>query len=95
MTRIVNISTGAAWDVKIDRGTKWGNPYTVEEYGRTEALRLYGIYLDKMIKEGKLNPQELRNMVLGCWCKPKGCHGDILIKRIHQYDDKRNLLEIV
>ena len=24
--------------------------------------------------------EELRGKVLGCWCKPSPCHGDILLK---------------
>lgn len=28
---------------------------------------------------------ELRGKVLGCWCKPKACHGDVLVKLIEEY----------
>ena len=28
------------------------------------------------------NLHELKGKVLGCWCKPKPCHGDMLIELI-------------
>jgi len=27
---------------------------------------------------------ELDGMVLGCWCRPKACHGDVLVELIDQ-----------
>ena len=27
---------------------------------------------------------ELRGKILGCWCKPKPCHGDILVKLVEE-----------
>ena len=26
----------------------------------------------------------LENKILGCWCKPKACHGDILVKYVEK-----------
>ena len=34
----------------VTRQTRYGNPFTVEEFGREEALRLFKIYLDWAIK---------------------------------------------
>jgi hypothetical protein len=34
-----------------------------------------------MIKDGKVTVQDLLDLdgkTLGCFCKPKGCHGDII-----------------
>jgi hypothetical protein len=28
--------------------------------------------------------KELEGKALGCWCKPKSCHGDVLIKLIEE-----------
>ena len=36
---------------------------------------------DEMIQKLK----ELENKVLGCWCKPWFCHGDILIKLYNEF----------
>lgn len=75
------------FDVYIGRGSKWGNPFshkegTLAEHvvgSREEAIAKYEEYL--------LNNQELvdalpelKGKVLGCWCKPKACHGDVLLR---------------
>ncbi len=28
---------------------------------------------------------KLKGKNLGCWCKPEGCHGDVLIKILEEY----------
>jgi len=75
------------FDVYIGRGSKWGNPYshkegTLAKYvvgSREEAIAKFEEYLlaneNLMEKIG-----ELRGKTLGCFCKPKSCHGDILLK---------------
>ena len=30
--------------------------------------------------------EELRGKVLACWCKPKPCHGDILVELIESIE---------
>ena len=65
------------YDVYIGRPSKWGNPFTVEKYGRNKAIELYREWIlsqpEILAKLG-----EIRGKRLGCWCKPKSCHGDIL-----------------
>lgn len=69
--------------VPIDRGTIWGNPFKVDEDGsRKEILRKYEFYyFMKPSLWEKLN--SLKGKVLGCWCYPEKCHGDILINFSH------------
>jgi len=76
--------TVPAGAVYVGRPTKWGNPFTVESFGREECLRLYRIWLDKMIEQGKLNLAELRGKDLVCWCSPEPCHADILMERANK-----------
>lgn len=62
--------------------SKWANPFTVREYGLSEALRRYREYI---LKNQALLDQlhELQGKVLGCWCKinpSDPCHGDILME---------------
>lgn len=57
--------------VKGAIGSKWKNPFSVKKYGRDKEL--YNCL------------EELVGKVLGCWCYPEPCHGDILIKLL---DDK-------
>jgi len=77
--KVVNLRK-EKYDVYIGRGSKWGNPYKIGLDGtREEVIQKYEDYLrknDNMLKELK----ELDNKVLGCYCKPQTCHGDILIK---------------
>jgi len=75
------------FDVYVGRGSKWGNPYSHKEGtlaeevvgSRSEAIQKYEEYL--LSNEDLMRDlPELRGKILGCWCKPKSCHGDILIK---------------
>ena len=75
------------FDVYIGRGSVWGNPYshregTLAEHvvgTRGEAIQKFEKYLLSN-EELMASRPELKGKVLGCWCKPKSCHGDILIK---------------
>jgi hypothetical protein len=79
----------APYDVYIGRPSKWGNPFTHIQDGKTLAKHLVGSR-DEAVEafrewitngEGKhlMNDlHELKDKVLGCWCKPQNCHGDVL-----------------
>jgi hypothetical protein len=77
-----------AYDVYIGRPSSWGNPFSdkpkslaeVKVDSREEAIACYEKWLKRnpeMIERAK---RELRGKVLGCWCSPKACHGDILAR---------------
>lgn len=67
--------------VNVCRPGKWGNPYTVAEYGRELAVRNYRRRLEGMLAIGALDLSELRGKNLACWCDYKGpCHADILLE---------------
>ena len=59
--------------------SKWANPFSVKRYGREEALRLYKEYVRNTPDLYNSLP-ELEGKILGCWCKPESCHGDILFE---------------
>ena len=75
------------FDVYVGRGSKWGNPYSHKEGtlaeevvdSRSEAVKKYEEYLLNN-EELMSSLSELKGKTLGCWCKPKSCHGDILLK---------------
>ncbi len=68
------------YDVYIGRGSKWGNPFTIGEDGdRTEVIKKYKKWFKKQPELISALP-ELTGKVLGCWCAPKSCHGDFLVK---------------
>lgn len=77
------------YDVYIGRGKKWGNPFRLgygykrhADGGVAERRRVIEAYREWI----KTQPQllaalpELRGKVLGCWCAPKPCHGDVLLE---------------
>ena len=75
------------FDVYIGRGSRWGNPYshkvgTLAEHvvgSRTEAIQKFEEYLLSN-EELMASLPDLKGKILGCWCKPKSCHGDILLR---------------
>ena len=80
------------YDIYIGRPSKWGNPYTIGDDGtRLEVIRKYHKWL--LSQEHLLKDlHELDNKILGCWCFPLACHGDILkMVREEQLSKKENL----
>lgn len=79
---VVN-KTIEAYDVNIQRGTMWGNPYIIGVHGtRNEVIAKFEVYFKQCILNGKITKahlETLRRMKLGCTCKPGlKCHGDII-----------------
>lgn len=66
------------FDVYIGRPSKWGNPFVVDLDGtRAEVIEKYKNWIQT--QPDLLNSlHELKGKVLGCWCSPKPCHGDVL-----------------
>jgi hypothetical protein len=60
--------------------SKWGNPFVVGTHGaRGECIALYEGWLrENTALFAALD--ELRGLVLGCWCAPRTCHGDLLAR---------------
>jgi hypothetical protein len=84
-TKVVHCKKYPHYDVYIGRPGPWGNPFSHLETSaaqfkvdtREEAIAKYQEWI-------KTQPQllaqlpELKGKVLGCWCKPFKCHGDVL-----------------
>ena len=66
------------YDIYIGRPSKWGNPFTIGKDGSREEVILK--YINWLEQQPDLLSEisELKGKVLGCWCHPKACHGDIL-----------------
>lgn len=70
------------YDVYIGRGSKWGNPFMIGRHGsREEVISKYESYIMNRPDLIKALP-ELIDKILGCWCSPKFCHGDILVRMV-------------
>lgn len=81
MSRVVNLRTDH-YDVYIGRGSKWGNPFKIGQDGdRDQVIRQYRRWLWEN-KPLLAQLTELEGKTLGCYCKPKACHGDVLIRAI-------------
>lgn len=85
-TRVVHLKK-EKFDINIGRPSPFGNPYsykdgTLAKYKvatREEAVIKYEEYILGNIKLLSYL-RDLHNKILGCWCKPLACHGDILAK---------------
>ena len=69
--------------VRIDRRTKWGNPYRIGPATREEVIALYRTELWRRIRAGELSLEELASLhgkTLACHCAPLPCHGEVLAR---------------
>lgn len=71
-----------AYDVRIDRKTKWGNPFVMGRDGDRDAVcEKYRRWLYDEISAGRITLEDLaalKGKRLGCHCAPQRCHGDTL-----------------
>jgi len=91
-TRVVHCKK-EKYDIYIGRPSDWGNPFALKEgYTRDEAICEYSRWI--LTRPGILRKiPELRGKVLGCWCSPKACHGDVLAELCELSD--KELAELI
>jgi Domain of unknown function (DUF4326) len=66
--------------IVVSRPSKWGNPISVQEFGRAEAIRLYREWLLKNYSVSEIR-QALAGHDLACWCLlDQPCHADVLLE---------------
>ncbi len=74
------------YDVYIGRPSKWGNPYVIGVHGsREEVIQMYEEHIRTSPILMRALP-ELQGKVLGCWCPPKPCHGEVLLKLLKELE---------
>jgi hypothetical protein len=78
--------------VKVDRSTKWGNPWRVGEPGIPDAAEAVRLFRDALFGVPRAEPgshflaiqsgiAELRGKNLACWCPlDQPCHADVLLQ---------------
>ena len=90
---VVNIKKDDDFDVFCGRPSKWGNPFTHlkgKTYAefvvdtREEAIENYRGYILNN-PELMASLPELKDKILGCFCKPLSCHCDILAELVETY----------
>ncbi len=82
MTSVVHVKH-SDYDVYIGRPSKWGNPFEIGKDGkRGEVIVKFQEWI--LANPHLLNDlHELKGKKLGCWCSPKRCHGDVLVKLVN------------
>lgn len=70
--------------------SKWGNPFKVPKGYDVHADpdRILARYEEHVRSRPDLMAAlpELRGKVLGCWCTPKPCHGDVLLRMVSEIE---------
>jgi len=73
----------------VDRRTPYGNPFRVSDScSREEAVAKYRARLLKLTKSTEHGVHwlhllsELHGKDLWCWCAPKPCHADVLLRAV-------------
>ena len=80
-TRVVNMHR-SEYDVYVGRPSIFGNPFcTKPGEDRMKTIAKYQSYFLDRIKtdpEFRQAAEDLKGKILGCHCKPKPCHADII-----------------
>ena len=83
MTCVVNLHH-ESYDVLICRPSKWGNPFEItDKCPRELALAKYEVHIRRRPDLIAALP-ELAGKRLGCHCHPLPCHGDVLVRLLHE-----------
>lgn len=86
------------YDVYIGRPSKWGNCFThLKHLGgptvivdtREEAVSRYEEWLREQPDLMLEVKRELKGKVLGCWCSPLACHGEVLVRIANEEDETK------
>jgi hypothetical protein len=75
-TRVVHVRDN--YDVYIGRPSRYGNQFYTGT--KAENIAAYEAWLMSQPELLAKFKSELTGKVLGCYCKPESCHGDILVR---------------
>ena len=65
----------------IGRPGPYGNPFTIGRDGsREEVIAKHRAWIMERPDLQARARRELRGKILGCWCAPLPCHGDLLLE---------------
>lgn len=90
LTKVVN-KYKESYDEYIGRGSDWGNPVAItNDVSREDAIEAFEEMFHNTVEANEQvreRVQILRGKVLGCFCKPQACHGDIIADYLNSTDD--------
>lgn len=73
--------------VYVGRPSPWGNPFVTGKDGtRDEVIAKFEAYLMSSPELLRKCREELHGKDLICWCHPKRCHADILLREANAID---------
>ncbi len=87
-TKVVNLKHNF-FDVYIGRPTIFGNPFKGKD--RDSVCDKYEEYFHERIKNDPFFKEKVLRLVgkvLGCYCKPKRCHGDIIVTYLEEHSGR-------
>lgn len=75
-------------DVYVGRPSIWGNPFShlpnskaeFRVASREEAIQRFEAWIQTQPELIERAKKELRGKILGCWCAPQACHGEVLAR---------------
>ena len=74
------------YTVYIGRGSIFGNPFVMGKDGsREEVINLYRHYVTQNLDVYKAICNLPKDAILGCFCKPQKCHGDVIVELYNDY----------
>lgn len=91
MTTVVNkykVNMSDPDIVYIGRGSVWGNDSEMKDRSdgeRERVIQNYRKQLRDQLQSGSITKEDLLELDgkrLACYCAPKACHGDVLVKAI-------------
>lgn len=97
MTVLINMHGGKSkYDIRIDRGTPFGNPFKIGRDGdREQVIEKYRTWFYKRLTDDSFRDKvlSLKGKTLGCWCVPDLCHGMVIIEYLEgiPYEKKDNI----
>jgi hypothetical protein len=69
------------YTVYIGRPSVLGNPYVIGKDGnRAEVIHKFEQYARDNDKVLRAIDELQEDDVIGCWCSPHACHGDVIVK---------------
>lgn len=96
-TLVVNIQY-EQYDVFIGRGRYgtipdppehgcFGNPFPVKKYGRRGSIDRFVVYFYDRVEQDVIFKKAVLSLTgkrIGCFCKPKECHGDVIAQWLNE-----------
>lgn len=77
-----------SYTVDIGRPNPLGNPYIIGRDGtREEVIAKHKVLFLNSERLMKIARETCRGEVLGCYCKPKACHGDTIAEYLNGLEE--------